>query len=127
MKKNTVLIFSALGLLALFASVGTGCAFDNEEEYYKNLACDTAAVTYSGSVAPIFQSQCNSCHSPDGGETDLSAYAALKTYLDADPGQIPARIRHITGFSPMPLGVPKLPECDIRKIEIWITAGYPNN
>lgn len=128
MKKNLSLFFFLALVLGFLAVTGVGCSFDNEEEYYADLMCDTASVTYSASVKPIFASACTSCHSVSGGTfPDLGTYAVIKTYIDGDAGAIPARIRHIVGYSPMPQGAPKLPECDIRKIELWIMAGYPDN
>lgn len=116
-------------VLALVGSIGSaGCSFDNEEEYYASLMCDTANVTYAGSVAPIFAATCNSCHSPSGAIfPDFTVYDNLKTYIEGDTGAIPARIRHVVGYTPMPQNAPMLPECDIRKIEIWIESGFPNN
>lgn len=129
MKKHSLTAILALALvLAFFGSVNTGCSFDNEQDYYAHLQCDTSNVTYSGSVAPIFAATCNSCHSPGGGSLpDLSVYDNVRDYIQSDTGGIPARIRHVAGYDPMPKSAPKLPECDIRKIEIWINSGFPNN
>lgn len=127
-KRTSTLFFASAWLSLMVISVNTGCSFDNEEEYYANLMCDTANVTYSGSVAPIFAASCTSCHSVSGATfPDLGTYETVKSYIESDTGAIPARIRHIVGYTPMPQGAPKLPECDIRKIEIWIEAGFPNN
>ena len=128
MKKSALIFFSSLLFIGFIGSMGTGCSFHNEEDYYAALMCDTANVTYSSKVGPIFQQSCTSCHSVAGGEISLDGYDAVKSYIDAaGAGQIPGSIRHITGFEPMPQGTAQLPECDIRKIEIWISAGYPNN
>lgn len=127
-KRSFIVFFASAWVLACLGSIHTGCSFDNEEEYYADLMCDTANVTYSGSVAPIFSASCSSCHS-DAGATfpNLVGYDNVKSYIESDTGGIPARIRHVVGYTPMPQGAPKLPECDIRKIEIWITSGFPNN
>lgn len=118
----------AIGWIVMLLLFNVGCSFDNEEEYYAHLMCDTVNVTYSGMVAPIFSQSCTSCHSVVGGNyPDLENYENIRDYIDEKPGHIPASIRHITGFSPMPLTTQKLPECDIKKIELWIMDGYPNN
>lgn len=128
MKKGFLFFISAFIGICVSVGLSTGCSFDNEEEFYANLACDTTNVTYTQSVKPIFVSSCTVCHSVSGGTyPDMEEYVNIQEYLDQKPGEIPARIRHVVGFNPMPEGQPKLPECDIRKIEIWIAAGYPNN
>ena len=126
-KRSLTVFFASAWMLALLGSVSTGCSFDNEEEYYADLMCDTANVTYSGSVAPIIATNCTSCHSPSGGFVNFQTYDDLKMYIDENPSMIPTSIRHGVGVEPMPQAAPKLPECDIRKIELWILAGYPNN
>jgi hypothetical protein len=128
MKKGFLALVFAFILIVFIGSAGTGCSFDNEEEFYASTGCDTTAVTYSGSVAPILGQACTSCHSPDGGTPpNLNNYAEIKNYIDQSPNEISARINFVDGVAPMPQGGNKLPLCDIRKIELWIAGGYPNN
>ncbi|MBE0638078.1 MAG: hypothetical protein IH598_06145 [Bacteroidales bacterium] len=82
--------------------------------------CDTANVTYPGSVYPVLDQNCISCHSgasPSGGMdfTDFNTVAII-----AENGTLLGAIRHEAGFSPMPPTGVKLSECDIAKFEIWI-------
>lgn len=89
--------------------------------------CDTLNVTYSGSIAPILQSKCNGCHSggnPSGG-INLTTWANVSA--QANSGKLTGSINHLSGFSPMPKGSPQLPNCEIRKIELWVAQGSPNN
>jgi hypothetical protein len=55
----------------------------------------------------------------------------LATYNDVKSnalnGKLLGAIKHSNGYSPMPKGGNKMKECDIRKIEIWINSGTPNN
>lgn len=105
----------------------TGCYNDNREELYPITSCDTANVTYAAVVKPIIDSKCatSGCHlgtAPSG--YDLSSYAMVASV--ANNGKLVAAIEH-TGPSPMPKGLPKLDDCTIAKIKIWVNAGAPNN
>ena len=120
MKTGTI-----LGLLLTGFTI-SGCYYDTEEELYSSVSCDTASVTYSGTVKPMIEQQCLSCHSgaqPSGG-IDLSTYAAVK--VQADNGQLYGAIAHLEGYQPMPQGG-KLSNCDISKVKIWVDASAPQN
>jgi hypothetical protein len=72
-----------LSLLSIvFLSTLTGCYYDSEEALYPTLStsCDQTNVTFSGTVKPILQASCLSCHSnskasSSGGGIRLEAYA----------------------------------------------------
>jgi len=127
MKKGFFAIAFAASLVFI-GTTSTGCSFDNEEEFYASNGCDTSAVTYSASVAPVFTQACISCHSQAGDTFPfLDSYASIKDYIDQSPNEISSRINFVEGVAPMPQGGNKLPLCDIRKIELWIADGYPDN
>jgi hypothetical protein len=117
-----------LGLCISHALVfPTSCVSNNEEELYPDQTCDTLNVTYSGIVAPIISLNCERCHSavaPSSG-IPLEGYDHLKAAVD--DGKLLGSIRHDEGFIPMPEEAPKLPDCDIRQIEIWVEDGAPDN
>ncbi|QNF31983.1 hypothetical protein HUW51_04295 [Adhaeribacter swui] len=111
-----------LGLLA-------GCASDNEEDLNPQPnACDTSAVTFSGTVNAILQNNgCKNCHAASAGSGGvvLDSYAEVKKR--ADDGRLLGAISHASGYAPMPLGGTKLSDCDIAKVKKWIDNGAPNN
>lgn len=121
-------------LLILFLVVLTACYYDNEEELYPedSTTCDTANVTFSGTVFPIIQDNCIICHSGSApqGNVLLEDHASISA-----AGQVPAgqygslygAISHASGNSPMPKNGTKLSDCNIRKIKIWIDAATPDN
>lgn len=120
MKKNLIIL--------LFASMFAGCYYDNREDLYPAIvSCDTAAVTYSGKVLAIIQSNCYGCHGSGStlGNVNLDGYSNLKTY--ADNGKLVGVIEHQDGFSPMPQGGSKLNDCDISVVKKWISDGTPDN
>ena len=94
---------------------------------YCDSGCDTTNVTFSGSVFPIVETYCLSCHngnSPGGG-------IYLRNYNDlvavANNGKLMGSIRHDQGYSPMPKNGNKLSDCQISTFNIWIKNGTPNN
>lgn len=103
------------------------CTSHNEEELYPDQPCDTLQVTYSSSIVPIINLHCLACHSavaPSSG-IPLEGYDHLKAMVDAE--RLVGSVRHVSGFSAMPQNAPKLPECDLDKIEIWVNQGAPDN
>lgn len=120
---------TAISTVALVALLfWSSCYYDNEEELYPGTGeCDTLNVTYSGSVAPIMALSCNGCHSgsnpPAGVHTD-----SRQGLMDAvNSARLWGALNHQTGFSPMPKDAPKLSDCDLSKIRIWIDDGTPDN
>lgn len=90
-------------------------------------ACDTAVFTYSGAVKPIMDAKCAGCHNPAnlGGNIDVSTYTSLKVV--ALNGKLYGSVSHQPGYSPMPKNSAKLSDCEIRQIQLWISAGALNN
>lgn len=91
--------------------------------------CDTSNVKFSSSVLPIIESRCKGCHSgssPQGGIA-LTNYTQVKATVNN--GSLWGSITHDAGFTamPYPAGNARIPECDIRKIRIWIDKGSPND
>lgn len=109
-----------------------GCYMDNEEELYPDdptATCDTAIVTYSGTVQPIIASNCatSGCHagSAPASGYNLESHAGLAAI--ATNGRLLGTIRHESGYSPMPKNTSKLPDCSIAQITAWVNAGAQNN
>ena len=118
---NWILIIMATAILS-------SCYYDNEEHLYPTAAdCDTANVTYSGTIAPLMAENCNDCHNSvlANGGVITETYEGLK--IVADNGRLEGAVFHEPGYSPMPQGLPQLPDCDLAKIKIWIDAGALNN
>jgi len=104
----------------------SGCYYDSEEELYPgSSSCDTANVTYSASVAPVFAANCNSCHSGNApsGNIRTDNYSSIVTNIT----RIRGAINHESGFMAMPQNSAKLTVCDLDKIDIWIRQGMPDN
>lgn len=123
--KSQIKIFAKILFVLLFFS---GCYYDIEEELYPMpSACDTTNITYLGSVLPIIQANCYSCHSASAnqGNVILEGYSNLNIY--ASNGKLMGTIKYSTGFSPMPKNSNKLSSCEILTINKWIENGTLNN
>ncbi len=115
----------SIAILALV--VATGCTYDVDEDLSPNCS-DIENVSYSAEVALILSANCNSCHSPAGGNLGgirLDNYDAVKIWVNN--GRLLGAIKHQAGFSAMPKNAAKLPACSISKIAAWINNGAPNN
>jgi hypothetical protein len=87
---NYIFVFA----VAVFLS---GCYYDISEELYPNNGttnCDTASVTFSGSINGILQANCITCHNSSlaSGNVNLDGFANVKTY--ADNGKLMGVITH---------------------------------
>lgn len=124
-------------LIVLFFSCTylTSCHNDNEQDLYAGTpttTCDlTTAVKFSTVVSPIIASKCGTsgCHSATSKASgiNLGNYDAIKAYITSSKTVFLGSIKRTSGYSIMPKGDAKLPDCDISKIESWITAGMLNN
>jgi hypothetical protein len=125
-KTKNIIALLVAGLFVVAVS-NTGCYYDKEEILYPQTVCDTANVTYSGSVIPILISNCTVCH---GGSTP-SAGIKLDTYADVKVqvtnGRLWGAVSQAVSFSPMPKNGTKMSTCNLTKIKKWIDAGAPNN
>lgn len=89
--------------------------------------CDTTDFKYSTAIKTLMQNKCVGCHNTAsaGGNIDLSSYAGVKA--SAVSGRLYGSVSWAAGFSAMPKGSVKMPDCEIRQIKKWIDAGTPNN
>jgi hypothetical protein len=122
-------LFGLAALLMLGILMLSACYYDKADIVYPPSApCDSTNVTYSNTVVPILTARCYACHSGTasaGGGIKLDSYNAV--LVQVNNGRLLGSIEQRPGFSPMPKGSPKMPECEIAKIRVWINAGAPNN
>ncbi|MEX2380223.1 MAG: c-type cytochrome domain-containing protein [Vicingaceae bacterium] len=89
--------------------------------------CDTTNVTFSKNVQPIIQNNCQGCHSGSNPPLGilLTNYSEINTRVQS--GELLAVIKHEAPYTPMPYQLPKLNQCLIDQIEIWIDNGANND
>ncbi len=89
--------------------------------------CDTlGAITFSGVIWPLIETNCRGCHSgttPSGG-ISLSSYGELVAV--ANTGQLLGALKGTLPYIQMPPSGP-LSDCRIRQVDLWIQDGAPNN
>ncbi|GAB4414993.1 MAG: hypothetical protein OHK0039_23240 [Bacteroidia bacterium] len=115
----------------------SACYYDVEEKLYpcdfdpaacdSTLVCDIVDVSYAGFVQPLLAQHCLGCHTGSGasGNVNLSGYANVLIHVNN--GKLFGSINHSAGFSKMPQGGNRLPDCDIAKLKGWIDAGATDN
>lgn len=88
--------------------------------------CDTLDVTFSGSIWPIIESNCEGCHNSvvSQGGVQLQDYDDIK--FVADFGMLTGVLNGGSGYPQMPPSGP-LSDCQIRMVELWIENGSPND
>jgi cytochrome c5 len=124
---NMKRLFISLATITLFSFFFVSCYYDNEEALYPALSnsCDTTNVTYSGSIVPILNNSCLTCHSnaSTGGSIVLTTYAEVV----ASAPRITGSIKQLSGFSAMPKNGGKIKSCSISQWDIWVKNGMLNN
>jgi len=90
-----------------------------------NQPCDSANVTFSGTVWPIIQNNCYGCHSGSnpGGGILLKDYATVAAA--AQSGKLYGSIAYLTGYARMPKNGNQLSQCNIHQVKKWIDLGLP--
>ena len=113
----------------IFLTIATSsCVYHVEEELYPPGTCDTLNVTYSGTVAPIIEQNCFECHSNANVQLSLIPLEGYSNLIvKINDGKLVRAIRHDNNVSAMPKDRPALEECDILKIEKWVSLGAPDN
>jgi hypothetical protein len=114
--------------LAILTALSVSCYYDSEESLYPDLGnCDTTNVTYTGSILPLMENNCLSCHAANvsasrGGGINLQGYQNVFDFKES----IVVSIKQ-TGPKPMPKNASKLKACLIQQFDIWVAAGAPDN
>lgn len=124
-------LIPALSLILIgFAS----CYKDNAEDMYPGgsagpgSSCDTTNVTYTGTLKPIIDAKCATagCHiNAAASGISLADYHGVAAV--ANSGKLLNAITHNGQAAFMPKGLPKLDDCTIAKIRVWVNAGAPDN
>jgi uncharacterized membrane protein len=92
--------------------------------------CDTVGtIYYSKQIETLMSQNCTACHSNSvhDGNINLTSYDLVKSVaatMRNNQSLLAGVVNHSAGFSAMPLTpAPKMDQCSIRKIELWIDQG----
>lgn len=85
------------------------------------------SISYSQTVSPILNVNCNSCHQyPGSGSISLDSYSNVSIF--AKSGQLVQSIIHDTNYVIMPPPPHKgLDSCQIKAIKLWVLQGCQDN
>jgi len=87
--------------------------------------CNMDDAKFGTFIQPLMQAKCQGCHSgnaPQGG-IKLTSYAEIKTV--AMNGKLYSAVARTSNW--MPKGGAKLDDCNLQKIQAWVSAGAPQN
>lgn len=130
--------------LLIIGCVLVGCYNDKADVVNPNaalLGCDTTAVSFSATIAPLIaNNNCNTCHGSGvaasaGGGIILDTYSGVQG--SALTGQLIPAVRQdascatcnpaYPAYEPMPKGGSKIDQCSINQIIAWVNQGAKNN
>jgi hypothetical protein len=118
-----------LGILAFCVILLSSCYYDVESELYPYATCNPANTKYASGVLPILQRSCYSCHNQDNatlnGNVKIDSYEDVLQYVQN--GMLMGSLRHDVGYVAMPKDAQKISDCELAKIEAWISEGALNN
>jgi hypothetical protein len=120
MKLQTIILpLTFVVLVSLIA-----CTNHKQETILANTTpCDTNSSKYAAIIAPIINNNCSSANGCHGG-TNKGSFA-IETYQDVKDNLSSIISDVKTGR--MPKNAPKLDDCKITKLEMWIANGAQNN
>lgn len=114
------------GVAVVLLGLAAGCTYSHGDPAP---ACDAATqtITYTTIIAPILAGHCLQCHgstvyATQGSGYDFSNYLNVKNYSSS---RLLGCIRQEPGYPAMPQSGDKLSDCDIERIQRWITLGKP--
>jgi hypothetical protein len=113
-------------LIFLFISFLIGCTYMSEEKLVEDTSCDTINLTYTVDIQPIFENNCYSCHSNTLASGGFNSENIEEIYHEIDSGKLLNAINRVSGYPQMPKNLDKLPDCVIKKIEVWNSEGRIN-
>lgn len=112
-------IFTLFSFILILAS----CTFNNEDDLYGDIECDSENVTFSADIQSIVATNCATigCHVAGGQPPILESYDNIKAIVDN--GLMEERVIIQRNMPPGTI----LDDCVIEFIEVWINEGAPNN
>jgi len=86
--------------------------------------CDSNSVTFSASILPTIQAQCQSCHNAGNASGGVNLDGHGNVVNAVNNFGLMAAINRIS--KPMPPAA-SLSDCELAKFDKWIADGMPNN
>ena len=90
-------------------------------------SCDSAKITYSGTIAPMLHTYCAGCHNKNAGSGGIMLDSYASAAANARNGQLIGSVTAMPGFEMMPKYGHPISAGNVAKIRRWIKDGAPNN
>lgn len=121
--RNSVFIRIILVILPIASS--QSCVNNNEEDLYGIKPCDTSNITWESKIRVIMEQNCVKCHGPDIAFRGVRHDTYEAEMVVVNDGRLRGVVNHLPGYSKMPKDRGKLPECELKLINIWLDNGAP--
>ena len=121
--KSSVVILIVLVVLSITSL--QSCVNNNEEDLYGIKPCDTSNVTWELKIRVIMQQNCVMCHGPNVAQNGVRLDTYESEMIVVNDGRLRGVVNHLQGYSKMPKNRGKLPECELKLINIWLDNGAP--
>lgn len=122
--KSLFSFFVFTGLLFYFL---LSCENNNEQDLYGTQSCDTTDITWDSKVSAIMAKNCVRCHGEELSYNGVRHDSYESEMVVVNDGRLRGVVNHFDGFSKMPKDLGKLPECELKTINIWLDNGAPEN
>ena len=117
-----------------------GCTYKHSSGDIPAPVCTVpTTVSYQTDVWPILKEDCrDACHNPQTASSyanfNMDDFSQVQHYATTPPNYgglttpyLLGNIRHEAGYVNMPVGAPKLDDCEIAIIEAWVKSGALKN
>jgi hypothetical protein len=121
--KKSIFLWILSGILLIPAV--QSCVNNNEEDLYGIEPCDITNVTWASKIADILQKNCVGCHGPEVAYKGVRHDTYEYEMIVVNDGRLRGVVNHLPGYSKMPKDRGKLPECELKLINIWLDNGAP--
>lgn len=125
MKIKFILASFVTFLVVLVSLVPRACENNNEVDLYGIIECDTLNITWESDIKDILAANCVVCHGPVTARNNVRHDSYEAEMIVVNDGRLRGVVNHLDGYPRMPYNMPKLPECELNKINAWLNAGAP--
>ena len=112
-------------LIILSMSSLYSCVNNNEEDLYGIKPCDITNITWTSKISAIMQNNCVTCHGPAFAYNGVRQDTYEVVMVVVNDGRLRGVVNHLSGYSRMPKDRGKLPDCELKLINMWLDDGAP--
>ena len=127
MIRKNIIFLSVFVMILVLVFLPSGCENNNELDLYGETECDTINITWESAIADILNKYCVECHGPVIHYNNVRHDSYDSEMIVVNDGRLRGVVNHLPGYKKMPFERGKLPECDLKKINIWLDNGAPEN